>query len=425
MKLTAIVGTNADFSYNRLLLQFMKRHFWQLADIEILEVSQLPAFTEDISDLSLEEQTRVWQFKNRVKKSEGVIVSAPEYDHSIPAALKNALEWLSYKATCLLNKPVMVVGVAYGVQASARAQEHLRQILSSPDCSAYTLPGHEVLIGNVKKTFTAGVLTDPAAIKNLEENFAAFAHYVISINEMPSLEENSEMLKQPFVSEAYVTFPTGKLTLSQVQQIFSTIPFEVDLIDATDHFTWYSDKPNREHVRYVSELGEGVDECHPPKALPMVMKIINSFRDGTADMVQRPLVMHGHRVLIQYYALRDVDGSYLGTIEFTGSVENILRAYDGGGWPSTEEIDAGAGANGVGVNGVGATAGIGSESRAADATTGASPSVTGGAPAGAGTPAANNSGGKKSGAASATTSVPFVPSALAASVDATSGASQH
>jgi NAD(P)H-dependent FMN reductase len=383
----------------------MRRHFWQLADIQILEVSQLPAFTEDFSELSADEQTRVWQFRSAVKKSEGVVFSAPEYDHSIPAALKNAIEWLSYRATCLTNKPAMVVGVAYGTQASARAQEHLRQILSSPDCSAYVLPGHEVLIGNVGKTFSAGVLTDPALIKNLEKNFVAFAEYVTSINAMPGVEENSKMLKKPFVSEAYITFPTGKLTLSQAQQIFSTIPFELDLIDASDHFTWYSDKPGREHVRYTSELGEGVDECHPPKALPMVMKIINSFREGTADMVQRPLMMHGHRVLIQYYALRDVDGSYLGTIEFTGSVENILCQFEAGAWPTTEEL--------------------GSGETEVDATSGASAGVSGGAPEGAGTAQANTAAEPATSQNTQNTSAPAIPGALAASVDATAGASQH
>ncbi|MCI1983563.1 MAG: NAD(P)H-dependent oxidoreductase [Bifidobacteriaceae bacterium] len=404
MKLTAIVGTNADFSYNRLLLQFMRKHFWQLADIEILEVSQLPAFTEDFDDLTAAEQTEVWRFKTAVNKSEGVIFSAPEYDHSIPAALKSAIEWLSYKATCLTDTPAMVVGVAYGTQASARAQEHLRQILASPDCSAYVLPGHEVLIGNVGKTFSDGVLSDPASIKNLEDNFVAFAEYATSINSMPSLQENSEMLKKPFISDAYITFPTGKLTLSQAQQIFSTIPFEVDLIDATDHFTWYSDKPNREHVRYVSELGEGVEECHPPKALPIVMKIINSFREGKSDMVQRPLMMHGHRTLIQYYALRDVDGRYLGTIEFTGSVENILRQFEAGAWPTTEEMAE--------------TGGV-----TPDATSGAS---TGGAPEGAGTAAADNV--DDHGEAAANTGVadgPAIPRALAMNVDATSSASAH
>lgn len=139
-------------------------------------------------------------------------------------------------------------------------------------------------------------------------------------------------MAKPEYDGTYINFPTGRLTLTEVQQIFSTIPFEVDLIDHTDHFTWYSNKPNREHVRTVDQLNETVAECHPARVLPVVMGIINSFKDGSRDFVARPLMMHGHRVFIQYYALRDVDGEYLGTIEFTGSAEPILTAYKNGGW---------------------------------------------------------------------------------------------
>jgi hypothetical protein len=136
---------------------------------------------------------------------------------------------------------------------------------------------------------------------------------------------------------SHINFPTGRLSLVEVQQIFHTIPFELDLIDRTDHFAWFSDKPNREHKRSVSQVGETVEQCHPARVLPRVMGIINAFKAGTKDVVKVPLMMNGHRCLIQYYALRDVDGSYLGTIEFTGSVEDILQLFEGGAWggPST------------------------------------------------------------------------------------------
>ena len=72
------------------------------------------------------------------------------------------------------------------------------------------------------------------------------------------------------------------------------------------------------------------------------MQIINSFRDGKKDVVTRPLWMNGHRSLIQYYALRDVDGHYLGTIEFTGSVEYILNLFENGGWDQNPDATTGA-----------------------------------------------------------------------------------
>ena len=329
MKILAFVGTNADFSYNRLLLRFMKKHFKQMADIEIYEVGKLPPFSVDTP---LSEQTEVWKLKQKVKEADGLVFSTPEYDHGIPAVLKSAIEWLSYKTKVLSEKPAMIVGVAYGRQASARSQVQMRQILISPDCNTNLIPGNEVLIGNVRDTFAKdGRLVDQEAIDNLEKCFEHFIEY-IQIFKNTDREGLDMAIKQPTISDAYINFPTGRLTLKEVQQIFSTIPFEVDLIDSTDHFAWVSDKPNREHVRNTASLGETVQECHPPMAVPAVMSIINSFREGKKDVVTRPLWMNGHRSLIQYYALRDINGHYLGTIEFTGSVEYILNLFENGAW---------------------------------------------------------------------------------------------
>ena len=329
MKILAFVGTNADFSYNRLLLRFMKKHFKQMADIEIYEVGKLPPFSVDTP---LSEQTEVWKLKQKVKEADGLVFSTPEYDHGIPAVLKSAIEWLSYKTKVLSEKPAMIVGVAYGRQASARSQVQMRQILISPDCNTNLIPGNEVLIGNVRDTFAKdGRLVEQEAIDNLEKCFEHFIEY-IQIFKNTDREGLDMAIKQPTISDAYINFPTGRLTLKEVQQIFSTIPFEVDLIDSTDHFAWFSDKPNREHVRNTASLGETVQECHPPMAVPAVMSIINSFREGKKDVVTRPLWMNGHRSLIQYYALRDINGHYLGTIEFTGSVEYILNLFENGAW---------------------------------------------------------------------------------------------
>ncbi len=329
MKILAFVGTNADFSYNRLLLRFMKKHFKQMADIEIYEVGKLPPFSVDTP---LSEQTEVWKLKQKVKEADGLVFSTPEYDHGIPAVLKSAIEWLSYKTKVLSEKPAMIVGVAYGRQASARSQVQMWQILISPDCNTNLIPGNEVLIGNVRNTFAKdGRLVDQEAIDNLEKCFEHFIEYIQIFQDVDKGEHNMAV-KQPTISDAYIQFPTGRLSLKEVQQIFSTIPFEIDLIDSTNHFAWFSDKPNREHVRNTASLGETVQECHPPMAVPAVMSIINSFREGKKDVVTRPLWMNGHRSLIQYYALRDINGHYIGTIEFTGSVEYILNLFENGAW---------------------------------------------------------------------------------------------
>ncbi|BDR59176.1 NADPH-dependent FMN reductase [Xylocopilactobacillus apicola] len=176
MKLFAIVGTNADFSYNRLLLKYIQKKFSNQAEIEICELVDLPAFCED-DDLN--KYPRLLEIKQKIQDADGIIISAPEYDHAIPAALKSLLEWMSYSVHPFKAKPVLIVGASYGIQGSSRAQLQLRQILAAPELDAYVLPGNEFLLGNVAKVFDQdGNLVDQAENQNLQNCFSDFMDYI-------------------------------------------------------------------------------------------------------------------------------------------------------------------------------------------------------------------------------------------------------
>lgn len=176
MKLFAIVGTNADFSYNRLLLKYIQKKFSNQAEIEVCELVGLPAFCED-DDINA--YPKLLEIEKKIASSDGIIISAPEYDHAIPAALKSLLEWMSYKVHPFKAKPVMIVGASYGIQGSSRAQLQLRQILAAPEIDAYVLPGNEFLLGNVAKVFDkSGDLIDKVENQKLENCFNDFLNYI-------------------------------------------------------------------------------------------------------------------------------------------------------------------------------------------------------------------------------------------------------
>lgn len=176
MKLVAITGTNASHSFNRLLLNFMKRHFAEAADIEVCNIADVPMFNEDVPEQDPEPVTRL---SRQIVAADGVIIGCPEHNHSVPSALKSVLEWLSYRQHPLNGKPVMIVGASYHPQGSSRAQIHLRQILDSPGVSARVLPGNEFLLGGVKDAFDdQGELVDPGTITFLEQCFADFIDFV-------------------------------------------------------------------------------------------------------------------------------------------------------------------------------------------------------------------------------------------------------
>ena len=198
MKLVAIVGTNSDRSTNRKLLKFMAKHFAQEAEIEILEIKDLPAFNEP-------EEKQVPQvvaeFNQKIAQAQGVIIATPEYDHTVPAPLSSALEWIAYTSRPLINKPVMIVGASLGLLGTSRAQAHLRQILDAPELKARLMPGNEFLLGHSEQVLTdEGELTNADKVAELEDCFAEFLEFVSLTNQL--VKEADTKRKQAFAWEA-------------------------------------------------------------------------------------------------------------------------------------------------------------------------------------------------------------------------------
>jgi len=176
MKIIGLVGNNADFSYNRLLLQFMAQHFTTDVTIEVQEIKELPLFNESTAQPT---PACVVAMAEKIAAADGVVIATPEYDHSIPASLKNCLEWLSYAAHPFTDKPVMVVGASLGQQGTSFAQTQLREILNSPGLNAHVLSGNQFMLGFAKQQFNeAGQLTDDRTLKFLTTCFETFQQFI-------------------------------------------------------------------------------------------------------------------------------------------------------------------------------------------------------------------------------------------------------
>ncbi len=184
MNYLAIVGTNSNVSTNRMLLQFMKEHFNEEAQIELFEIKDLPAFYEADGDQVPQE---VNALSEKIRQADGVIISTPEYDHTITASLKSALEWISYTSQALTDKPVLIVGASHGSLGSSRAQAHLRQILDSPELAARLMPSSEFLLGRSQAAFNAsGTLIYEDKLTELDEIFREFVLFTQLITKLLS-----------------------------------------------------------------------------------------------------------------------------------------------------------------------------------------------------------------------------------------------
>ena len=186
LKLIAIVGTNSKRSTNRQLLHYMSKHFADKAEIELVEIKDIPMFNKP-ADRNVPEL--VSEIAKKIDAADGVLIGTPEYDHSIPAVLMNALAWLSYGIYPLLNKPVMITGASYGTLGSSRAQLQLRQILNAPEIKANVLPDEFLLSHSLQAFDPSGDLVDLDVVKKLDAIFDDFRIFVKITDKLRNAQE--------------------------------------------------------------------------------------------------------------------------------------------------------------------------------------------------------------------------------------------
>lgn len=182
MKFVAMVGSIYENSVNKKLIEFVKREFSELCDIEILDIRDVPLFNQDED---VDEFPKIKELNDKILESDGVIMVTPEHNYTIPAILKSVIEWLSYDYHPFVDKPVMILGASFSDQGSSRAQLHLRHILDSPGIDALVMPGSEFLLSSAREKFDENNnITDERTIDYLEHCLIRFINYANIIKDL-------------------------------------------------------------------------------------------------------------------------------------------------------------------------------------------------------------------------------------------------
>lgn len=106
----------------------------------------------------------------------------------------------------------------------------------------------------------------------------------------------------------------GHLTLAQLTAMLNTIPMEITFVDADNINRFFNEGP-KDFKRPGMAIDREVFSCHPPKVEQQVRRIIGEFRNGTLDKVPIWMEKNGKTMLVTYMAVRDAQGTYLGTME--------------------------------------------------------------------------------------------------------------
>ncbi|MGY5857820.1 MAG: DUF438 domain-containing protein [Candidatus Thorarchaeota archaeon] len=122
-----------------------------------------------------------------------------------------------------------------------------------------------------------------------------------------------------------VVFGSGKLSVEMLEAIFSHLPIDMTFVDAKDRVQFFSESPERIFVRSRAIVGRSVQLCHPQNSVHVVEEILNDFRDGKRDSAEFWINLGGKTIHIRYFAVRDDEGEYLGCLEVSQDITEIMK----------------------------------------------------------------------------------------------------
>jgi chromate reductase len=176
-RVAILVGSLRRESFNRKTAKALITLAPELLSLEIVEIGDLPMYNQDLE----EAPPAAWtEFRTRIKGFDGILFVTPEYNRSVPAVLKNAIDVGSrpYGKNVWTEKPGAVVSVTPGSLGAFGANHHIRQSLMAINILIMSQP--EIYMSNAANLFDAqGNLSDASTREHLKKFLSAFAGLVV------------------------------------------------------------------------------------------------------------------------------------------------------------------------------------------------------------------------------------------------------
>lgn len=183
LDVVVICGSLRKASYNAALARTLPKLAPPALTLrEAPRFDTMPFYNADLEHAS-GFSAEVTAFADAIRSADGVIIVSPEYNWSIPGALKNAIDWISrMKNQPFKEKPVALQSAARGVLGGSRMQYHLRQSLTSLDALLFGRP--EILVTFSPKKFDEKTLelTDQPTLDIVTQQLAAFERFIRRVN---------------------------------------------------------------------------------------------------------------------------------------------------------------------------------------------------------------------------------------------------
>ncbi|MFK5854678.1 MAG: PAS domain-containing protein [Bacteroidota bacterium] len=138
-------------------------------------------------------------------------------------------------------------------------------------------------------------------------------------------DQASKILNSNDFTDSLVDLETGQLSIEQIIMMINNLPVDVTFVDENDEVRYFSTPSHRIFPRSKAIIGRLVENCHPPSSVHIVKELMDKFKSGEKDQESFWIEMGDKFLLIRYYALRDKNGNYKGTLEVSEDVSTIRK----------------------------------------------------------------------------------------------------
>lgn len=161
-RLIGMSGSLRTGSFSNAILETLREEFAERAELRVWDLAPIPSYNQDFE--GEKRPPVVKELLAAIEAADGLVLCAPEFNHSIPGVLKNAIDWASRPAfaSVLAYKPVTIMATSRGPLGGARCLEHMRVALDS--CLSRIALAREVIITAAETKIRDGRLVDETSL---------------------------------------------------------------------------------------------------------------------------------------------------------------------------------------------------------------------------------------------------------------------
>lgn len=187
------------------------------------------------------------------------------------------------------------------------------------------LQNHFYKENNVLFPAAMSVITEQEWI-DIRKEFDEIGYCCFTPSELVTFIPGKELPQEQLpTKQNTLEFETGSLSKEQLDGLLNTLPVDITFVDLDDTVQYFNKPEERLFVRTKAVLGRKVHMCHPQKSLHIVNEIVESFKKGRKNVAEFWITLDGRFVHIRFFAVRDINGKYVGTMEVVQDLTEIRK----------------------------------------------------------------------------------------------------